>query len=65
MDKSNESIEFFNTALGVNPDYEKARYNLGRAYLKTGDRELAEMQYQILKNNKSGWADKLYLLLNP
>lgn len=65
LDKADESIESFNSALGVNPEYDKARYNLGRAYLKTGDRELAEMQYQILKNNKSDWADNLYLLLNP
>ncbi|MCU0239425.1 MAG: tetratricopeptide repeat protein [Pyrinomonadaceae bacterium] len=65
LNKSEESIEYFNNALGVNPDYDKARYNLGRAYLKMGDRELAEMQYQILKNNKSDWADRLYILLNP
>jgi tetratricopeptide (TPR) repeat protein len=65
LDKAQESIEPLNLALGVNPYYEKARYNLGRAYLKIGDRELAEMQYQILKNNRSDWADRLYILLNP
>jgi tetratricopeptide (TPR) repeat protein len=65
MDKAQDSIESFNHALGVNPDFDKARYNLGRAYLKIGDRELAEMQYQILKNNKSDWADRLYILINP
>jgi tetratricopeptide (TPR) repeat protein len=60
-----ESIDSFNGALGNNPDFGKARYNLGRAYLKTGDRELAEMQYQILRNMKSDWADRLYVLINP
>jgi tetratricopeptide (TPR) repeat protein len=61
----NESIEAFNNALGNDPDYEKARYNLGRAYLKQGDRDQAEAQYNILRSNRSDWADRLYVLINP
>ncbi len=65
INKPTESIESFNNALSLNPNSEKTRYNLARAYLKTGDRELAEMQYEILRNNKSDWADRLFILLNP
>ncbi len=65
LGKLSESIDAFNNALGNEPDFDKARYNLGRAYLKQGDRDQAEVQYQILRNNKSDWADRLYVLINP
>ena len=58
-------IEALNSALGYNPDFQKARYNLGRAYLKSGDRDMAQVQYEILKNSRSDWADRLLVLLNP
>lgn len=64
-DKTQESLEAFNNAVGYNPDFDKARYNLGRAYIKLGDRDSANVQYEILKNSKSDWADRLYILLNP
>ena len=60
-----ESIAEFNNAVSVAPDFDKARFNLGRAYLKKGERESAEIQYEILKNSKSDWADRLFVLLNP
>lgn len=63
--KVQESLEAFNNAVSYNPDFDKARYNLGRAYLKLGDRDSANVQYEILKNSKSDWADRLYILLNP
>jgi tetratricopeptide (TPR) repeat protein len=63
--KFDESVQAFNNALGYNPDLEKARYNLGRAYIKLGNREMAQVQYEILKNAKSDWADRLLVLLNP
>jgi tetratricopeptide (TPR) repeat protein len=65
LGKPDESVNEFNNAISLNPNMDKIRYNLGRAYLKTGDRELAEMQYEILKNSKSDWADRLFVLLNP
>lgn len=65
MGKTDESIEAFNGAVSLNPDFDKARYNLGRAYLKTGDRDAANLQYEILRNAKSDWADRLYVLINP
>ena len=63
--KIEESIEAFNTAVGFNPNFERARFNLGRAYLKLGDRASAQLQYELLQNSKSEWADRLYVLLNP
>ena len=63
--KTEESLEAFNNAVSYNPDYEKARYNLGKAYLKLGDRDSANVQYEILRSSKSDWADRLYILLNP
>jgi tetratricopeptide (TPR) repeat protein len=63
--KTQESLEAFNNAVGYNPDFERARYNLGRAHLKAGDRDSALIQYEILRSNKSDWADRLYVLINP
>jgi len=63
--KADESVESFTTALSYNQDFEKARYNLGRAYVKLGNRDMAMTQYEILKNARSDWADRLFVLLNP
>ncbi len=60
-----ESIEAFNNAVNFNSNFERARFNLGRAYLKSGDRASAELQYELLQNSKSEWADRLFVLLNP
>jgi len=59
-----ESIEAFNTALAFDPNLEKARYNLGRAYIKAGNTQLASVQYEILRNAKSEWADRLFILIS-
>ncbi|CAN5446150.1 hypothetical protein BH10ACI3_BH10ACI3_23430 [soil metagenome] len=63
--KAEDSLESFNNALGYNPDFDKARYNLGRAYIKLGNRDMAQVQYEILRNSRSDWADRLFILLNP
>ena len=63
--KIQESIESFTTTLGMDPGFERARYNLGRAYIKAGNSSLAQVQYEILVANQSDWADRLYILLNP
>ena len=65
ISKTDDSIEALNSSIGCNPDFDKARYNLGRAYLKKGDRDLAQVQYDILRNARSDWADRLFVLLNP
>ncbi len=65
LGKTPESVEAFNSAVGFNPDFDRARFNLGRAYLKLGDRDSAGVQYEILRSNKSDWADRLLVLINP
>ncbi|MBC7899367.1 MAG: tetratricopeptide repeat protein [Saprospiraceae bacterium] len=65
LGKPEESLDAFNNAVGYNPDFDKARYNLGRAYLKLSNRDMAQVQYEILRNSKSDWADRLLVLLNP
>lgn len=63
--KAEESIEPFTSALGYNQDFDRARYNLGRAYIKLGNRDLAQAHFEILRNSRSDWADRLFVLLNP
>jgi Trypsin-like serine proteases, typically periplasmic, contain C-terminal PDZ domain len=65
LDRSNDAVNAFNNALGYDPNLDQARYNLGRAYLKGNDRDMAQVQYEILKNSRSDWADRLLVLLNP
>ncbi len=63
--KTQEGFDAFNNAVSFNPNFDQARYNLGRAYLKMGDRDSANIQYEILRNSQSDWADKLLVLINP
>ena len=65
LGKAEESVDAFNNAVSYNPDFDKARYNLGRSYLKLGNRDMAQAQYEILKNSRSDWADRLLVLINP
>ncbi|MGI8640761.1 MAG: tetratricopeptide repeat protein [Pyrinomonadaceae bacterium] len=65
LGKTEESVDAFNNAVNYNSNFEKARFNLGKAYLKLGDRDSAMIQYEILQNTKSDWADRLLILLNP
>jgi tetratricopeptide (TPR) repeat protein len=65
LGKTEESVDAFNNAVSYNSNYERARFNLGRAYLKLGDRDMANVQYEILRSSKSDWADRLYVLINP
>ncbi len=63
--KMQKSIEAFSNAVNMDASFEKARFNLGRAYLKKGERDMAQIQYEILQANQSDWADRLYILINP
>jgi tetratricopeptide (TPR) repeat protein len=65
LNKPDDSLQAFNSALGYDPEFDKARYNLGRTYLKLGNNEMARVQYEILKNARSDWADRLYVLIEP
>ncbi len=63
--KTEESLDAFSNAVNYNPNFDRARYNLARAYLKLGDRDSANIHYEILRSAKSEWADRLYVLINP
>lgn len=65
LNKPDDSLQAFNSALGYDPEFDKARYNLGRTYLKLGNNDMARVQYEILKNARSDWADRLYVLIDP
>jgi tetratricopeptide (TPR) repeat protein len=65
LNKPDDSLQAFNSAVGFDPEFERARYNLGRTYLKLGNPEMARVQYEILRNARSDWADKLYVLIEP
>jgi tetratricopeptide (TPR) repeat protein len=65
LDRPEEAIDAFNTAVGMSSNFAKARYNLGRAELKRGNRDAALTQYELLRTTNSDWADKLYVLINP
>lgn len=65
LGKTDESVDAFNNALGYDPDSEKTRYNLGRSYVKQGNIDMARVQYEILRNARSDFADRLYALIDP
>ena len=65
LGRTQDSIDAFNNAVAYNPDFDRARFNLGKAYVKLGDTASATVQYEILRNNKSDWADRLFVLINP
>ena len=65
LNKPDDSLQAFNSALGYDPEFDKARYNLGRTYLKLGNPDMARVQYEILRNARSDWADRLFVLIEP
>lgn len=65
LNKPDDGLQAFNSALGYDPEFDKARYNLGRAYLKLSNPDMARVQYEILRNARSEWADRLYVLIDP
>lgn len=65
LDKPDDSLMAFNNAVNYDPGFDKARYNLGRTYIKMGNTDMAQVQYEILRNARSDWADRLLVLLNP
>ena len=65
LEKYEDAQTAFNNALGYDADFEQARFNLGRTYLKMKSPEMAQVQYEILRNARSDWADRLLVLINP
>jgi tetratricopeptide (TPR) repeat protein len=65
MERFDDAAQVLQQAVALNPELGKARYNLGRVYLKQGNRDAALAQYNLLKSSESDWADKLYVAIYP
>jgi tetratricopeptide (TPR) repeat protein len=65
VEKFDEALTAFNNAVGYDADFDQARYNLGRTYVKLKNPSMAQVQYEILRNSRSDWADRLLVLINP
>jgi tetratricopeptide (TPR) repeat protein len=65
LKKFDEAIDSLKHAILLKPDFGKAYYNLGVAYMTQGDRDSALNQYNILRSLDPDRAEKLYDALNP
>ncbi len=65
VEKFDDALVAFNNAVGYDADFEQARYNLGRTYIKLKNPAMAQVQYEILRNSRSDWADRLLVVINP
>lgn len=65
LERYDDSVTAFSNAVGFDADFDKARYNLGRTYIKMKNLDMAQVQYEILKNSRSEYADRLLVLINP
>ncbi|MEQ1762753.1 MAG: trypsin-like peptidase domain-containing protein [Pyrinomonadaceae bacterium] len=65
VEKFDDALTAFNNAVGYDADFDQARYNLGRTYVKLKNSAMAQVQYEILRNSRSDWADRLLVLINP
>jgi tetratricopeptide (TPR) repeat protein len=59
-----EAIDAFKMAIIITPDFAEAHYNLGVAYLETGDKGSALEEYKILKTLDVELANKLFKRIN-
>jgi hypothetical protein len=59
-----DAVEPYKQAIRIKPNYAEAHYNLGGAYLITGDKGSALEEYKILKTLDAGIADKLFKMIN-
>ena len=60
-----EAIECFKEAALVDQEHAQAYFNLGRAYLRVGDKGFALEQQRILRGLDSRMADQLGELISP
>jgi len=58
-----EAIECFKGIIQADERHARARYNLGRAYLRVGDRALAQREQQRLQELDANLADQLLDLI--
>ena len=65
IEKYEEALTAFNNAVGYFASLDRARFNLGRTYVKIKNPAMAQVQYEILRNSRSDWADRLLVIINP
>jgi Flp pilus assembly protein TadD len=58
-----DEIESYKQAIRIKPDFAKAHYNLGIAYLLKGDKGSALEEYKILKTLDAEKANELFNLI--
>ena len=63
LDQDPQAIKAFQQAIKVRPDFPQARYNLGLAYIATGNRKGAQDEYAALKRIDPARAAKLLSLM--
>jgi tetratricopeptide (TPR) repeat protein len=63
LDQDPQAIKAFQQAIKVRPDFPQARYNLGLAYIATGNRRGAQDEYAALKRIDPTRAAKLLSLM--
>lgn len=63
LGRHNEAIDAYKQAIRSNPDYAKAHYNLGVAYLGLGDKSSALDEYKVLNELDKESADTLFKLI--
>ncbi|MEO6589555.1 MAG: tetratricopeptide repeat protein, partial [Pyrinomonadaceae bacterium] len=59
----NSAIESYRKTIELSPRYARARYNLGVIYFITGKKDLAQEQYNALKEIDTKVADDLYKVI--
>jgi superkiller protein 3 len=63
LDQDPQAVKAFQQAIKVRPDFPQARYNLGLAYIATGNRRGAQDEYAALKRIDPARAAKLLSLM--
>jgi S1-C subfamily serine protease/Tfp pilus assembly protein PilF len=60
LKRCSEAIGFYKSAIAALPKDPQSHYQLGKAYLKAGDRSSAIKEYRLLKSLNSTWAEWLF-----
>jgi len=65
MDRPDAAIESHKQVIRIKPDHAPSHYQLGKAFIATGNKPDALAQYSILKALDSDLADELFAILYP
>jgi len=63
LEKWKQAIVALKEAVNLKPDYQGAHYNLGVAYLMSGDKKAATEEYQKLRTLNPNNAKLLYIMI--